>query len=486
MESKLHKSAGRESEANAAATKHLHVPLMALALAGALVLRLVRRSKETKGEPNEEEPAIVPVTLEWRDLSATLSKGTADATPLLSSVSGVAHPGCLTAILGPSGAGKTTLLNALVGQLPRATGLRLSGAVLVNGQPLSALPPSSLAYVQQEDAFFSTLSVQETLTTAAELRQHRLSKANIDRRAAAVLRQLGLERVAGTPVGGGKLRGISGGERKRLSIACALLGSPSILALDEPTSGLDSASALSVMLALKAAAAQGRCVLASVHQPRSSIYALFNNVIVLGEGGVCLYAGPAASALEWFASCGVDVPLHTNAADVLIDAAAIDFGSKEAEAESRSRVSRLAAAWASRSPEVQTMVAAALPRSPRSMLLPLWAQLRLLGTRAWRQARRDTATANARFGSSVGSALLFGALFWRLGRSQAAIQSRLGLLNVVAVNAAMTSMVKSLPGGKDCGGAAHQRPLPRPLRRARVPGMRPRWVTSSLPGCHHS
>jgi len=416
------------------------VPLLALALAGgALLLRLLR-GDGNKAEGEDSEPSAAPVTVEWRELTATLSKGST-ATPLLSRVSGAALHGRLTAILGPSGAGKTTLLNALVGQLPYAAGLRLSGAVLVNRQPLSALPASSLAYVQQEDAFFSTLTVKETLSLAAELR---LPKARCEERTTAVLRQLGLERVARTPVGGGKLRGISGGERKRLSIASALLSSPSVLALDEPTSGLDSASALAVMLALKSAAAQGRCVLASIHQPRSSIFSLFNDVIVLAEGGVCLYSGPAASALDWFASCGVDVPEHTNAADVLIDAAAIDFSSPEAEAESRARVRRLAASWAARSSESQTIVAAPLPSATRSMRLPLWTQLRLLGTRAWRQATRDTVTASARFGSSVGSALLFGALFWRLGRSQAAIQSRLGLLNVVAVNAAMTSMVKCL------------------------------------------
>lgn len=99
--------------------------------------------------------------------------------------------------------------------------------------------------------------------------------------------------MGGLLPGGLSVRGISGGERRRLSIACGVVGAPRIIALDEPTSGLDSNAALVVMECMKRLAGQSRIVLSSIHQPRAAIWELFTKVQVLSEGRM-LYFGPTA------------------------------------------------------------------------------------------------------------------------------------------------------------------------------------------------
>jgi ABC-type multidrug transport system ATPase subunit len=335
--------------------------------------------------------------------------------------------------------------------LPRSKGLRLSGEVTTNGACRRAA--SSQGYVTQDDAFFSQLSVLETLTLAAKLRlPAHLSAARKEALVAALVSQLGLARVSHTRVGGAKVRGISGGERKRLAIACELLASPSLLFCDEPTSGLDAFSSLSVMQSLKALASRGHTVVASIHQPRGSIWELFDDLVVLAEGGQPLYSGPACEAVAHFErAAGATCPPHSNPAEFLLDLAAVDFSSEDAAAASRLRIARLAAAWttraaAAKAPPLSGADAAVAVSSSAlcAPQLPWWVQFRLLLQRSWRQVMRDKAAFSARLASSLSSALIFASVFWRLGTSQAAIQSRLGLLQVCAVNAAMSSLVKTL------------------------------------------
>jgi ABC-type multidrug transport system ATPase subunit len=354
------------------------------------------------------------------------------------------------------------LLNALAGQLPRAPGMRLTGSV--RG---AAGGGASQGFVGQDDEFFAQDSVEETLNLAAQLRlPRRMPAARKRALVEALIAQLGLARVAQSKVGGAKTRGISGGERKRLAIACEMLASPSLLFLgacnsfgscsacadaclraDEPTSGLDSFSALSVMQSLKALASRGHTLVASIHQPRGSIWALFDDVVLLAEGGLLLYSGPAEGALAHLEHEGMACPAGSNPAEHLLDVAAIDYSSPEAEQASRARVAKLAAAWASRDAGAHAGSVVARPPASSAVVkaaLPWWQQFRLLLARAWRQATRDTTALKARLGSSLSSALVFAAVFWRLDSSQAAIQSRLGLLQVCAVNTAVRARVMDI------------------------------------------
>jgi len=131
-------------------------------------------------------------------------------------------------------------------------------------------------YLSYQD-FIETLTVLETLTFAAKMRLPR-SMSNKDKiaRVHSVMQELNLTHIKDTKVGGAVIRGISGGEKRRVTIAIELLSSPSVLLLDEPTSGLSATDALNVSNAVKGLATHGRTVILTVHQPRSDIYEVKN------------------------------------------------------------------------------------------------------------------------------------------------------------------------------------------------------------------
>jgi ABC-type multidrug transport system ATPase subunit len=140
--------------------------------------------------------------------------------------------------------------------------------------------------------------VRETLRYSATLRLRNLSTAKRNSRAEEVLRMLGLKSCADNLVGGELIKGISGGEKRRLSLAVELLGDPAVLICDEPLSGLDAFTAGNIMQTLSEIASTGRTVIVSVHQPRSDIWNTFDNVLVLVKGGRVAYAGPRTEILD--------------------------------------------------------------------------------------------------------------------------------------------------------------------------------------------
>lgn len=237
---------------------------------------------------------------------------------ILHGISGVASPGEILAVLGPSGSGKSTLLSALAGRLH---GRGLTGTILANGRRLSRSTVRRTGFVTQDDVLYPHLTVRETLVFCALLRLPRaLTRAEKASAAEAAIAELGLFKCADTIIGNSLIRGISGGERKRVSIAHEMLMSPSLLILDEPTSGLDSTAAQRLMATLEAVAQRGRTVVTSVHQPSSRVYQMFRSVLVLSEGR-CLYYGKGSEALPYFKSIGFLPAFPTNPADFLLDLA---------------------------------------------------------------------------------------------------------------------------------------------------------------------
>ena len=165
-----------------------------------------------------------------------------------------------------------------------------------------------------------------------------------------VILELGLKECADTRVGDGfKKGGCSGGERRRVSIGVQMLRNPSILFLDEPTTGLDATSAFHLVKTLKHLANTGRTIITTIHQPRSDIFFLFDNLTLLSRGDVA-YAGPTSDCLSWFDGLMPgELKPHVNPADYLIDIVAVDSRTNEAEEESRARVNRLLVGWSKES-----------------------------------------------------------------------------------------------------------------------------------------
>lgn len=140
------------------------------------------------------------------------------------------------------------------------------------------------------------------------------------KRAESIIAELGLEKCQDTVIGNTFLRGVSGGERKRVSIGHEMLVDPSLLLLDEPTSGLDSTTALRIVKTLQDLAKSGKTIVSTIHQPSSTAYHMFNKLILLAEGH-CLYYGHGKGAMDYFTSVGFAPSFATNPADFLLDLA---------------------------------------------------------------------------------------------------------------------------------------------------------------------
>ncbi|KAJ2516422.1 hypothetical protein H4217_004587 [Coemansia sp. RSA 1939] len=283
--------------------------------------------------------------LGWNDISYDVS--TKDGVRrLLHNVSGSIYPGEVVAIMGASGAGKTTLLNVLSG---RIQGGKLFGDIKFNGAKRNPHTfKRMLAYVEQDDLMHSTLTVEETLSISASLRLPNSKYTDQDKkqRVEEVMRQLRLSHIANSRIGGGGgKRGVSGGERKRVSIGIELVTEPSLLVLDEPSSGLDSSSAeMVVQLTKDMAHERNLCTLMTIHQPSAEMVAQFDKLILLSQGKV-VYMGPADQALQYFEKLGYP-STNPNPANFYIDLMTIDFSSSAAMKESETRVQSLVDCYA--------------------------------------------------------------------------------------------------------------------------------------------
>ncbi|XP_072512853.1 broad substrate specificity ATP-binding cassette transporter ABCG2b [Salminus brasiliensis] len=236
---------------------------------------------------------------------------------ILKNVSGIMKTG-LNAIMGATGSGKTSLLDVIAGRKdPR--GLR-AGQVLVDNKVVTPELRLMSAYVVQDDILMGTLTVRENLLFSANLRLPRQNYSSDDKekKVTNIIQELGLEDCAHTKIGTEFLRGVSGGERKRCSIGMELITSPSLLFLDEPTTGLDSNTANSIMGLLHRLSRTGKTIIFSIHQPRYSIFRLFDHLTLLHKGEM-VYAGPATEALQYFHGLGYECEAFNNPADFFLD-----------------------------------------------------------------------------------------------------------------------------------------------------------------------
>eukprot|EP00249_Psilotum_nudum_P018413 c26792_g1_i1 orf=1348-2817(-) len=238
---------------------------------------------------------------------------------ILHGITGSVAAGEMLAVMGPSGSGKTTLLNVLGGRSLGHANI-LTGTVTYNDQRQNKGFKRRTGFVTQDDVLYSYLTVRETLTYAALLRLPKsLTKLEKIERAETVIEQLRLKKCRDTIIGNAVVRGVSGGERKRVCIGHEILIDPSLILLDEPTSGLDSTTALHILQLLQNIAIQrSLTVVTTLHQPSSRMFHMFDKLILLSEGHA-IYSGKAMDCMSYFNSIGFRPLIPMNPAEFLLD-----------------------------------------------------------------------------------------------------------------------------------------------------------------------
>lgn len=404
---------------------------------------------------------------------------------LLQDISGKANDGEIMAVMGPSGSGKSTLIDALAQRIARRS---LQGSITLNGQEVDPeLLRNISAYVMQDDMLFPMLTVKETLMFSANVRlPASFSKEAKIARVNAMIRQLGLEKVAETIIGDESHRGVSGGERRRVSIGIDIVHGPLLLFLDEPTSGLDSTSAFMVVQTLKHIAEMGSIVIFSVHQPSDRILGLINNLLFLANGQM-IYMGHPRELTTYFTAFNHGFPIpssHGNAAEFALDLIQVLSSMpdgikplvtrykimshyKMAGNESKDGPSTSARTTSTfHHPAMPTGVAGAIAASiskGRLMATPGYVEhcndsttlvLKFANTRfeevkvlTWRcitNIRRTPELFYTRLGTVTVSGILLATIFWQLDHTPKGLQERLGFF-AFAMSFTYYSCVDTLP-----------------------------------------
>ncbi|XGW28261.1 hypothetical protein V3C99_008229 [Haemonchus contortus] len=365
------------------------------------------------------------VSIQWKNVKVETKSG----RQILQDVSGIAVPREMIALMGASGTGKTTLLNTLLQR--NLGGLSVEGTVLVNGQNIGRGVTNVSAYVQQEDLFVGTLTVREHLMVQAKIKlPSTFTTAMRIARVEEVVKDMLLEGTQSSRIGvPGIVKGISGGEMKRLAFASEMLSNPPILFCDEPTSGLDSYMAELVVTRLESLAGdRGKTIICTIKQPSSEVFRLFDKVVFLAEGRVAFHGAPD-EAVTFFAKCGFMLPDHTNPADHFTDVLAIWPGKEE---ECKERANRICEEYANShyAKELDSLMRAAeQPRSLRPHRGPgLFRLISALFVRYAKDNVRNKSVMRAKFVQKAVMALFLGFLYFQTPTDQDGVTNLKGIL----------------------------------------------------------
>ena len=268
---------------------------------------------------------------------SNVSVTTKDNKKLLNNISLTFRPGKLTAIIAPTGAGKSTLLNTIAGRCS----LEISGAIALGQKQIDPRKNRDrFGYVTASDSLFGTLTPKEAFmfaltlgrtsqaattttgpattttatTTSATTTTATTTHDETENKVKWLLDQLKLSHCANTLIGNASIKGLSSGERKRVAVGLEMLNEPEIFLLDEPTSGLDSYSAQLLVELLRSLAANNTTVIATIHQPSSKLFNMFDDVIFMQNGKVA-YSGPVQNVSNFFKGVGHECGQDSNPAD---------------------------------------------------------------------------------------------------------------------------------------------------------------------------
>ena len=278
---------------------------------------------EGGGDEEEQEQLLQKSNRKSSSSSSSSKNKKKELILLQGGVTGAVAAGGMLALMGPSGAGKTTLLDVLAGRKTQGT---ITGQVVwESGQQQRQQEQQqeeeegggeggrkggrrrrrgrcAFAYVTQDDVHLSQLTVRETLWFAALLRMEEgVGREGRRARVEAMEEILGLSEARNTIVGDVYKKGLSGGQRRRLSIGVEIIDLPSLIFADEITTGLDASTAMEVMGLVRGLCDAGRVGIVTIHQPSMEVINLFDSMLVLAEGGRMIYQGPVQGLIGYFA-----------------------------------------------------------------------------------------------------------------------------------------------------------------------------------------
>lgn len=410
------------------------------------------------------------VDLAFEDVRLELTSNKGTKMLLDGSVRGRARPGRMLAIMGPSGmypngttvygnlsrgdeqkwahhvlyigAGKSTLLHALAGRIKYNPKLKLYGTRYINGEVISGDSMIPAAFVEQGVNFFPHMTVRETLKFRVELKlASQLSRKGQDEMVDELIKLVGLSQAADTIVGDDRVRGISGGEQKRLSIAVEMISAPAVIFLDEPTSGLDSTAATTLVQTLRDLADAGKTVVAVIHQPSQHVFAKFDDVLLVSEAKQ-LYFGEMKQVRGYMEAHGCRAPTEIGTAEHILDCITRLPLEAETEFDADSRIEKLA--MIAREVDIDlnvkpksksTKITRYSPNGKRGPAANMLVQFKLLLKRAFQEVLRGKAVLAIKAVQQISLAFIYGGIY-SLGNNQASIQDRFGLLSLIAIGAA--------------------------------------------------
>jgi len=295
----------------------------------------------------------------------------------------------------------------------------------------------------QQDLLFETETARECIEISAQLRLPRYMAKN-DKLIYAqnIINALDLANCADTIIGGDKIRGLSGGERKRVSIGSELVTNPQVLLLDECTSGLDSAIAFQTMKLLKKLAMDGKCCIASLHQPSSEIFNLLDKVLILARGKVIFEGNIKHELPAYIESLGKQCPQYSNLADFILMEVHNNPEYWIDKWEQYCNENNYEQKLAENNKNIKDNI-----EVKSNDMAHICVQIHVLFIRQWKLFKRNPVTTFARFGQTVFTAVLQGVLWWQLpdmipnGDNQGNAQNRFGAIFFATIFAAMNAIM---------------------------------------------
>jgi len=295
-----------------------------------------RQLDQVTGEPGDimrdDRLAYGDSALTFEDVGFCVKERSGGERPILEPVSGHFEPGTLVALMGPSGCGKTSLLDILADK----KSVPYSGSVHLNGRPRDGLFRRLTSYVPQDDIMFAKLTVKETVMFHAALKNEvpsGVTSEMLEKATQFRLSAVGLEEVQDSFIGSATVRGISGGQRRRVSLACGLARAAQIIFLDEPTSGLSATDAEKCARFMRLVAKKyGVTIIVAIHQPRPEVAQLFDHLLLLtAKPGRVVYNGSLREAPQYWSDAGYSVPDFATPTDYFLDMITPDVPDSQAD-----------------------------------------------------------------------------------------------------------------------------------------------------------